>query len=264
MALETMDAVNAALPGWRLPLANAAWFSGWLATGLPAAGVAPSSGLAGDVPTDATAGSIGSFVNPASGNTYLGRVTTFQSQSGNTSNSVLAIYDRLWHNSGIDRTLTTAQTINSVALTRPDANGENVEAWWEVYVTMGTGTPTVTLTYTDQSGNTGNSGSSGALTASMVAGRTERFTMAAGDTGVRSIQTWQGSATFGTVGTIGLVMRRPVALLNVPLGVQASHDAVSMGLPRIYDDACIEVLAWSISQFSTTYPMAHEFSLIQG
>jgi hypothetical protein len=107
---------------------------------------------------------------------------------------------------------------------------------------MGAGTPTVTLAYTDQDGNTETTGTSGALGSAMANGRTNPFTLAEGDTGVASIQTWTASATF-TSGTIGLVIRRLVCLKEFPdLTRPAIHDALSVGLPRVYDDACLEVL----------------------
>lgn len=248
MALTTIAQVNAALPGQRVTWSKTApgltagmWYSSWTVAGLPGQGVAPSSGLSGDVPTDATTGAM-PFLNPAAGNTHLARVQGGLTQIG-THSIVLAVYDRLWHNSGISSTSTGAQTVNSVPLTRPDALGASVEAWWEVYVVMGSGTPTVTLAYTDQGGGTETAGTSGVLPTTMALGRTGPFSLAAGDTGVRSIQTWTASATF-TSGTIGLVMRRLVALAPLPLGPATSLDALAVGLPRIHDDACLEVLWW--------------------
>ena len=215
------------------------YYSPWLQAGEPGTGVIPSSGLSGDIPTTATPGSF-IFVNPAAGeNTYVAAIDYTTAQTGSAT---IALYDRLWHNSGIDRTLTTAQTINSVALTRPDATGDNAEAWWEVYVAMGTGTPTVTLGYTNDVGTAGRVGSSLALPASMPIGRTAPFTLQSGDHGVRSIQSWQGSATFGTVGTIGLVIRRLVAVAPMTFPGQQRVDAFSLGLPRVFDDACLEVI----------------------
>lgn len=268
MAITTMAGVVGALPGqsfyyWKNPLSlTAGWSSAWIVGTNP--GVAPTSGLAGDIPTDATAGAINQgFANPASGNTYLGRMSVSHQHAGNVSFDPLALYDRLWHNSGISATATTAQTINSVALNRPDANGTNAEAWWETYATMGAGTPTVTLTYTNSGGTASRSGSSGALVTAMTANRTGPFNLASGDTGVKSIQTWQSSATF-SAGTIGLVLRRPVALLIVPDGSYVQIDAVACGLPRVYDDACLEILHFSQSQFSSTVSIGGDLSLIQG
>jgi hypothetical protein len=266
MAITTIAGVNAALPGqaWMFQktvasLFGGGWFSPWTFVGLPGQGVAPSSGLAGDIPTDATVGAP-RFTNPASGNTYLARATATLGQSSSVS-TVVAVYDRLWHNSGINVTVATAQTINSVALTRPDANGVNVEAWWEVYVIMGAGTPTVTLAYTDSGGNVRTDGSSGALATTMIVGRCGQFQLHAGDLGVKSIQTWTASATF-TSGTIGLVMRRMVTMLAVRMGVPVPGDALACGLPRVYDDACLEVLLFpnTSNQFTGNI----DCSLIQG
>lgn len=269
MALTTLASVNAALPGMKQEYVKAvavtagAWNSAWLLTGPPGTGVAPSSGVAGDVPTDATAGSF-PFTNPSSGNTYLARLDGY-AQAAGAGPTMLAVYDRLWHNSGISSTATTAQTIQAstplVPLTRPDADGGSAEAWLEVYAAMGSGTPTVTLTYTDQSGNTGQSGSSGALVTTMAAGRTVPFQLAAGDTGVRSIQTWQASATF-TSGTIGLVLRRCLTMLSLQVNTPSSFDALACGLPRVYDDACLELL-W-FSQSANTIGAAVQFALAQG
>jgi hypothetical protein len=265
MAITTIADINADLPGqlltWRrtptnIPLGthHSTWINN---SGSPPAGSAPSSGLAGDIPTDATTGAM-SFQNPSSGNTYLARLRASAWQSA--ASVTITLYDRLWHNSGIAVT-SGAQTINSVALTRPDANGASVEAWWEVYVIMGVGTPTVTLTYTNSAGTASRSGSSGALTTTMVPGRTGPFSLAAGDTGVRSIQTWNASATF-TSGTIGLVMRRFVTSLTIQNGTTAIGDALAVGLPRIYDDACLEIL---FLQASTGNQIgAVELNLIQG
>lgn len=263
MAFTTLAQINAALPGqwfgWNktpVGLASGAWYSSWTVAGAPGQGVAPSSGVAGNVPTSATAGAI-PFINPTAQNTHIGRLEGAYVIAGNANPTQVAVYDRLWHDSGIDVTLTTAQTIQSappvaVPLTRPDALGAQVEAWWEVYATMGAGTPTVTLTYTDQDGNTGNSGSSGALGTTMPLGRTGRFSLASGDTGVRSIQTWQANATF-TSGTIGLVQRRRLLCHELqPSGLPTTLDAIECGVPRVYDDACLEVLFFASSSLGFT------------
>lgn len=266
MALTTIQGVNDALPGqafaWQKvngSTVSSTWLSQWTGTGAPGTGVAPSSGLSGDVPTKATTGAP-NFVNPASGNTYLGRLAT-NANAVSTQGSLFAVYDRLWHNSGINVTSTSPQTITSTALTRPDANGARVEAWWETYAAMGSGTPTVTLAYTDQDNNAETTGTSGALATTMDLGRCGQFRLAAGDTGVRSIQTWTASATF-TSGTIGLVLRRMLTAVG-PVGpAPASYDALGLGLPRVYDDACLEVLCFCLSA-NTPVASARLF-LIQG
>lgn len=265
MAITTVKGINDALPGqqgiWRKSMGGTSGvpWSSWLLAGSPGQGVAPSSGLGGDVPTKATTGTF-NFVNPASGNTYLGRmVPTINMLS--TIGAMVMVYDRLWHNSGISSTSTGAQTINSVALTRPDANGVNAEAWWEVYVVMGAGTPTVTLAYTDSNSNVRTDGSSGALATTLAVGRCGAFQLHAGDTGVKSIQTWTASATF-TSGTIGLVIRRMVTCVSLYAPAQAQLDALALGLPRVYDDACLELLCFPVG--GNTVETYATLSLIQG
>lgn len=272
MTLATQAAINAALPGQ-------SW--NWLKTGATTLGAvssvwqsfngtstggqfAPSSGLGGDVPTSATAGAP-AFVNPASGNTYLARISAHTNGVGPTT--MLAVYDRLWHNSGIDRTSTGAQTISAndagaVHLTRPDANGDMVEAWWEIYVTMGTGTPIITLAYTDQDGNAETTGVSATIAGSSSAPRTGMFQLAAGDTGVRSIQTWTQDSSFGAAGTIGAVLRRKLTEVVLLNGIRNDFNALSLCLPRVYDSACLETL-WYMSA-TVTFAGGAKFHLVQG
>lgn len=248
MAFTTMAQVLAAMPGQVLPYSKqsvaavtGAWVSYWAGTGIPGAGATPSSGLAGDVPTNATAGAV-PFVNPASGGLYLSR---FSGSVSFATAFVITLYDRLWHNSGISATAVTAQTINSVALTRPDALGGDVEAWWQVYGgAMGAGTPQITLTYTDQDGNTGNTGLSGVLGTAMTQYRTGPFSLASGDTGVRSIQTYQADASF-TSGTLGLVMRRRLATVTLYDAKAEANDVIRSALEQIPNNACLELIGFT-------------------
>lgn len=91
--------------------------------GRPAAAVAPSPGIAGAALTT-YAGQI-PWSNPSSGNSYLARLEVDVSSPG-----TLLLCDRLWHNSAINVTLNTLQTINSVAWPARDrlgaTNGDNI------------------------------------------------------------------------------------------------------------------------------------------
>lgn len=265
MAITTMAQVTTALPGQRLSferaitIASGAWVSPWLGGGFPAQGVTPSSGLSGDVPTAATVGAL-ALVNAGSGALALARLHASLTGLGVTG--VVMLYDRLWQNSGTNVTITTGQTVNSVALTRPDANGGQAEAWWQVYATMGTGTPQVTLAYTDQDGNTAQSAVSGVLATAMAVGRTGPFQLAAGDTGVRSIQTWTADATF-TSGTIGLVIRRLLAIAPIMGGnMDALSDVLRSGLVAIPANACLELVVYGGS--SAGIQVQGEALVIQG
>lgn len=226
--------------------------------GQPGADVAPTPGVAGAVPTDATLGAF-PFTNPsAPALSYLSHLSLGATQAG-----VLTLYDRLWHNSGLSPTVLTAQTVNSVALTRPDALGADAEAWFQVYGTaMGGGTTAPTITYTDQAGNTGNTGTAQGWAGSAGVWRTFPFALAAGDTGVRSIQAYTNAATL-TGGAFGLVIRRKVATVFAPgIGLGSDRDFAGLGMPRVYDDACLELL-W-LAGSTTAMTASGDVDLIQG
>ena len=214
----------------------------WTIAGSPTNGATPTSTLTGEVPTSATAGAI-SFVNPSSGFTYVG----FLKFGYITQSAVhgMVLYDRLWQNSGLNATSTSNQTINSVALTRPDANGDQVEAWWQIYTGMGGGTAGTppTISYTDQDGNAGATGTLQQYAASLAQNHTLLFSMASGDSGVRSIQTYNNVATMVS-GNAGLVLRRKICELSAPIhSMQVVADAITLGLPRVHDNAALELVA---------------------
>jgi hypothetical protein len=265
MAITTMAQVTAKLPGQRYSFVKNAsttpggWSSLWRLTGLPAQAAIPSSGLAGDIPTRATVGAF-PIINAAGGSDlYLARISGANGLGNSTAEVIL--YDRLWHNSGISATAVTSQTINSVALTRPDALGGQVEAWWTVYATMGAGTPTVTIGYTNQDGTAGRTGTSGVLATTMATERSGPFQLQSGDTGVRSIQTWQADATFSS-GTIGLVLRRRLASINLGVTQDSVQTPLECALARIPTDACLELV--TMASTSSSMPTIGELNIIEG
>jgi hypothetical protein len=70
----------------------------------------------------------------------------------------------------------------------------------------------------------------------------EIFPLAAGDTGLRAITGYQASAT-RTSGTFHLVIFRIIAA--IPAGAPNDHDlhdAVRLGMPRIYDDSVLQLI----------------------
>lgn len=241
MAITTLDGVIA---GMQYPRSFAYNLSGNLVAGrpftpfytagYPGAAVAPSPGLTGAALTTYS-GQI-PFTNPVSGNTYLAR---FQGQV--TQPGTLILCDRLWHNSGLVMTVATSQTINSVAFPARDAdgttNGNQVQIGLEIRTATGAGTPTQTIGYTNQAGTAGKT-AVGILTgvASSAAGTFYPIGLAAGDTGVRSIQTFQFSATW-TSGAAGLVAYREIARLELTAGnTPNAVDALTSGFPRLFDN----------------------------
>lgn len=211
------------------------YYSGFYQNGIPGPAVAPTPGLAGAALTS-YAGQL-PFTNPVSGNTYLTRLIAASMQTTGT----LILCDRLWHNSGIVVTTTTAQTINSVAWPARDAdgstNGNGVYIGLEISTATGAGAATPSISYTDEAGTAGNTGSMLATYgATSPAGTFYPFTLAAGDKGVRSIQT----VTLGvsmTSGTIHLVAYRELARIHLPTaGVGFVLDLLATGMVRMFDN----------------------------
>lgn len=242
MAITTIDL---ALAGMKPPEYFAKAVTGTLVAGrpinlnylagIPGAMAAPSSpGIAGTALTSYA----GQIPFPAaSGNTHLARFSGVSSAQG----GILMLCDRLWHNNAISVTTTTAQTVNSAAWPARDKNGSTngvgVYIGLEISAATGAGAATPTISYTDESNNAGATGSMQvAYAASSPTGTFYPFTLAAGDTGVRSIQ----SVTLGvsmTSGSVSLVAYRPLAMIELSAaGLPNAIDALTSGMPILYDN----------------------------
>ena len=208
-------------------------YSPFYVTGRPGAAVAPTPGIAGAALTT-YAGQI-PFTNGAS-DQYLAR---FAAQSLTTG--VLFLCDRLWHNSGISVTTTTGQTINSAAWPARDndasINGAGVRIGLEVSTVTGAGASTVTCTYTNSLGTGSKTATCRpAYTASSVAGTFYDFSLAAGDAGVRSIQTYTSTVSMSS-GVIHLVAYRVLARVGVNVAsLEYAVDALTSGFPKLHDN----------------------------
>lgn len=229
----TMAAVGA-LRGW----------TPWYVAGNPGASTANSAGVNGAALTPASSAVEGRIprTNPTGGQSaYLARLSMAPSAAGS-----LWLIDRLWHNSGLSTTLTTAQSITPAALPARDVaasvNGDGIMAAVEWSATGGAGTPTVTLTYTDELGNTGPSATLTGVTTPPV-GTFEIFTLAAGDNGIRAPTSFIQSAT-RTSGTMHLVLFRVIAQMECSLGnIGTAIDVLTGGRPQIFDDSILQ-LVW--------------------
>lgn len=240
MAIATLDGALAGMQSPR-PFAKAATptlvagrpQSLWALAGAPGAGAFDTT-LAGVALTGPVSGQI-PRTDPGAGNSYLGRL-----QAQATIAGTLLLCDRLWHNGGITITSTSAQTINSAALPARDAagtvNGDGVLAAVEVSSATGSGTPTLTLGYTNQANASGKTSTNiDATVASSAAGAFYRLGLASGDTGIRTIQSLTLSATW-TSGTINLVLYRILAALELTAAnVPNAIDALTSGFPRIFN-----------------------------
>lgn len=249
MAITTLDQLVAGLNGGqRLSLYKASlaakaagtFQSLWTAAGLPAAGIAPATG-SGAVPTNATQGAI-AWNSPGGANKgYLARWAL----GGATVGSVI-LYDRLVHTSGLNGTLTTAQTINTTALTRYNASSTEkaqVEAWLEWYTATGSTASNVTVSYTNEAGTAARTSVSVAMPVTPSVGQMLPLPLQAGDKGVSSVETLTLSASTATAGNFGVTLLRRIA--EIPLliaNVNQSFDALALGMPEIKPGACLALM----------------------
>jgi len=212
-------------------LASLAYVGGW-----PGAAVAPSPGLAG-VALTSYGGQL-PFTNPAPGDaTYL---AYFEVDASSTCTMYLV--DRLWHNSAIVVTTTTAQVINSVAWPPRDRNGSTNGNGVVVGIEVSTATTNAgaiantTMSYTNSDGVAGRTATIPNFPATAASSTFVPFSLMTGDIGVQSIQ----SVTLGTSyasGAIHLVAyltlsRQGVCVANT----ESAKDATTGSFPLLFDN----------------------------
>ena len=250
MAISTLDGALAGMqaPQYFAKVATPTMVAGrpqslWLLGGAPGAGLAIAT-TAGGVALSSSSALVNGQIphyDPVSGNSYLSQFTAKASIAG-----TLLLCDRLLQcggNSGgsaISTTSISLQTINTGTLPARDrtgtTNGDTVLWGIEVQTATSTGTPTLTIGYTNQAGTSGQSAVNiDATVATSAIGAFYRLGLQAGDTGIRSIQNYTQSATW-TAGTIGLIAYR--VLQSLPLiapFVADSVDALTSGFPQLWN-----------------------------
>ena len=171
--------------------------------GAPGAWSPGTPGINGRNTDGTTAADLGCITvgNPSSGAWYIRDFNMVASQPGQ-----FILADVLWVNTGLVVTTTTAQAITQPTLPLRDnsgsSNGHGIGAG--ILVTTATTNAAVinniTLQYTNSNGVAGRTGTM-SYPATAVAGTFVPFQLAAGDVGVRSIQ----SITLGTTLTAGAI-----------------------------------------------------------
>lgn len=210
----------------------------WQYDGMPAGGAVPGAAA---VPTRTTQGALP--FTPAGGSRDKQLIGAGISSS---VAGVYLLYDRLFHIGGLSGTVTTAQTVQGThpgtpALAR-NTGGEGNIAWYEIYTLIGNTTANLTMSYTDQSGNASTSTINIGATNFREATRAQIIPLAADDTGIRSVQSVQLSASTGTAGNFGITIARPIAW--IPVGAAGSggwrdYTTGMPGIPTIDPDACL-------------------------
>lgn len=167
----------------------------------------------------------------------------------------LVLYDRLAHISGLSGTVTTAQTVSASAITRY-TNGSGNFIAYEIYTQIGATGTTITADYTDDSGNSGQTSQATTIgaTNNREAQRLHLMSLAAGDIGVRAVNTVTVLATTGTAGNFGIIIGHVLGMLTIPVAAAADIRSFMDGaMPEILTDAC---LAWYFVPQATTAVVA--------
>lgn len=214
--------------------------------GFPGAWAVGTPGINGRV-TDGTTSTDNGCIpvrNPATGANY---VTELQ-MAASVNHSHL-FFDVLWVNSGIVITTTTAQSITSPTLPARDVNGTtNGEGCMiAILCTAAVGLAAVasnaTVSYTNSDGTAGRTATLTAIVGSQapatpVIGTIIWFNLAAGDKGVRSIQ----SITLGTSwvsGTISLMITRDIATIGTTIPNVSAQKVIGTPGIRLYNGSCL-------------------------
>lgn len=227
--------------------------------GFPGAFAVGTPGLGGRTTDGTTSTDAGCLVvpNAATGGNFL---TSFELSS--TVAQFYWLIDVLWVNSGAVATTTTGQTINSGTLPARDANGTTngegcmIGLLFTAASTNAAAISNSTVTYTNSDGTGGRTATLAALVGAQIpvtpaVGTIVWFQLAAGDKGVRSIQT----LTLGTslvTGAVSLLIARQVAtyssvVANVGNGPRQPMDP---GI-RLFNGSCL-LLCYQASATTAT------------
>lgn len=164
------------------------------------------------------------------------------------------LYDRLVHKTGLDATLTTAQTIQgnpaSPAITR-HTDGIGTMILVEIYTLIGNTGTTITANYLDQDGNSATTGTvtfggSGPPNCRDVT-RAFLLPLAAGDIGVKSITSVTLAGSTGLAGNFGVSLIYPIAMFGSGSYSGNYNDYVT-GLPNMPEftgNECLAILETS-------------------
>lgn len=238
MAITTLDGAIAGMQSPRMlsKTASGTLVSGrphtwWALAGSPGAGSYDTTLNGATLTGNSVAGQIPRS-NPASGNSYLARLSGMASQAG-----MLLLCDRLWQNR-------PANASGAQAITSPTwparsldgtTNGDGVLLALEFSTAQTAGTPTCAVTYTSQDGTGSRTANLlDTITATTAVGSFLRMNLTAGDTGVRSVQSVNFSAT-STGGVWNLVAYRVLASLELQAMIPNAIDVLTSGMPRIYN-----------------------------
>jgi hypothetical protein len=231
---------------YKTPIGTSAnLFTTWLSAGIPGAGAAAGNLTAGMVPTSATAGAWP--IMPFSGDGYIIGAHLTDDIGG-----MFIVADRVFacgaYTANASQVL-TGQPSYAARIPRGDYSGTQI--WIENFGGVG-GTPSITVTYTDQDGNTGHS--TGAWPTNNVGLTASVIPLAPGDTGVQKIESV--AMTGVGAGNWQIVVLRPLMVLaSWPNKLHYSVTSIpleALGMPQVFSDSCLCMYGRTVSNSAHT------------
>ncbi len=186
--------------------------------------------------------------------------------AGTTGVGILMLVDMQGYWPGISLSSNAPQNLSGTPSLRY-TNGEGCRLYAVTNTAPTTGTPNLSLSYTNQAGtNNRNLGATVSLTAAAVqthilhsgtaAGNYGPFLpLAAGDYGVQNVASVTLSAAMGGSGVAALVLARPIfSVITTVGGVMVDKDMLTAtpGLPLVKDNACLTWLYYSFAATGST------------
>lgn len=228
-----------------------AYRSWWRLAGIPTQPAIPSTAVALD---NTSLGAL-PFTDPAGGQTaYIGKVNLTQAANG-----IISIFDRLSHMGGLVANSTSPQTVNTAAITRPNANGENTQAFVEGYTNASAGSTTGTVSYTNSAGTNSRTG-----TFSFdFAGSATMFEIIPqdGDTGFKSVETLTFTGANASAGNFGVTIVRKVC--DIYVGPDSDPQGpMDLCLPQVPAGACLFLASWRSA--STSGNLSGSIDIVYG
>ena len=224
------------------------WYSTFKDAGFPGAWAPGTPGVNGRVTDGTQSADYGCIPIPNA--TVGGNYLTELQMASSIAHSHF-FYDVLWVNSGLSVTSTsTVQAIASPTLPPRDINGTTngegcvIGLYFSAASTLAAVNALSQVTYTNSKGVgsriatlLGVQGSQAPATP--VIGTTLWYNLAAGDTGVQSIQGFNIGATSWLTGTINLFIARDVASIGTPIANVCAQKTIGTPGIRLYNGSCL-------------------------
>ncbi len=200
-------------------------------------------------------------------------ITSFEYAFGNGgagAKNAPSLYDRLVHQGGLVANSTSVQTTNLPTAALPRyTTGEGVQAFIECYSGIGAVNTTATISYTNQAGTAGQTSQPFVVSSSNFGpDALLPVTLAAGDTGVRSVESFTMLASAASGGNLGIVLMKKICSGPVDNGSyherQGYRTMIFAGGPReVLPGACLDLVVTGNSGATGPYVWAGRIGITE-